>query len=542
MNRRLLSALVCFVLCALPLGLWAQAAPAGITITTPQSGAVVSPSTVSVTGTGTGLPDNAIVVRALDAEGTVLGEQPTAVDAAEAGGAGAWEATLSISVVPGTTGTIVALSSNPEDGAVIASAEVPVTFGEGAPQPTAEPTEEPVPTPEPSEEPIEPTEEPTEEPIEPTEEPTEEPIEPTEEPTEEPIEPTEEPTEEPIEPTEEPTEEPIEPTEEPTEEPIEPTEEPTEEPIEPTEEPTEEPIEPTEEPTEEPIEPTEEPTEEPIEPTEVPTEEPIPTSVPTEEPTQEPEPAEIVIEIPIQDELVSPVEIVVAGEGQGLPENNVVVHALDAEGNILDESATIVDADLGARGEWRTTLRPDAAPGTVGKIVAFSGSPKDGAVIAVDDVDVRYGPAGGATPTATPTAEAASIRIIAPRDDAIINADTGFVVAGTSRNLFENNVVVEVRDADGRRLTRSAMTAEPNGDWTIVLYPGPTDGDVTVRAFSPSPADGGADIEDIVKIRLVTAVRPTPAPRFADHQEPGRRASGRCNDWFYGLRIFSGAF
>ena len=92
-------------------------------------------------------------------------------------------------------------------------------------------------------------------------------------------------------------------------------------------------------------------------------------------------------------EVVSPREVVVVGKGTALPENNVVVQALDRNGRVLDEQAAIVDAELGGTGEWRAILRPNAAPGTCRPIYAYSTSPADGRILADAAVFVTYGQA-----------------------------------------------------------------------------------------------------------------------------------------------------
>jgi len=108
------------------------AASVFITIEAPQSGAILDiGQPVRVSGQGGGLPEGNVVVQALDQNGNVLAEQPTIVDAPDAGtgGQGPWAVELNIDVEPGTPGQIYAFSPSPADGSMMAEAAVNVTFG-----------------------------------------------------------------------------------------------------------------------------------------------------------------------------------------------------------------------------------------------------------------------------------------------------------------------------------------------------------------------------------------------------------------------------
>ena len=227
---------------------------------------------------------------------------------------------------------------------------------------------------------------------------------------------------------------------------------------------------------------------------------------------QEPQPADISINIPLDGEEVSPVEVVVVGTGRSLPENNVVVQALDSRGRVLDEEATTVAADLGAEGEWRVTLAPGVNPGTNGRIYAFSTSPADGSIVAEDAVDVRYGRVN-----AEPR-----LSIGSPGNGATINTDSGFGVSGTGANLPEGNVVVEVRDSEGRRVAQRATTVDGNGNWSVNLYTGPLEGPGRIIAFSPSPADNSRMVEDRIDVNFVTnTTRPIPPSIVIERPQNG---------------------
>jgi len=110
-----------------------QPAEAFITISEPIDGAIVNvPNAVPVAGMAGGLFEGTLVVQALDKDGNVLAEQPTTVQAPDAGtgGQGPWQVELVVPVKPGTPGSFYAFSTSPQDGSIVASASVSVVYGE----------------------------------------------------------------------------------------------------------------------------------------------------------------------------------------------------------------------------------------------------------------------------------------------------------------------------------------------------------------------------------------------------------------------------
>jgi LysM repeat protein len=107
-----------------------------ITITTPAPGALLPP-TFTVSGTGGGLFEGALVVQARNGAGQVLAQQPATLQGADvgAGGQGTYSVQLAVNVSQNTAGTIVAFATSPKDGSVVATASVPVTFTPGTSQP-----------------------------------------------------------------------------------------------------------------------------------------------------------------------------------------------------------------------------------------------------------------------------------------------------------------------------------------------------------------------------------------------------------------------
>jgi len=105
-----------------------------IEISEPLGATVLNESTFTVSGSGGGLFEGTVVVQALDAGGNVLAEQPTTINAPNAGlgEAGPWSVQLSVASEPGTIGKIYAFSPSPADGSIMAASSVNVTYGEGA--------------------------------------------------------------------------------------------------------------------------------------------------------------------------------------------------------------------------------------------------------------------------------------------------------------------------------------------------------------------------------------------------------------------------
>ena len=222
-------------------------------------------------------------------------------------------------------------------------------------------------------------------------------------------------------------------------------------------------------------------------------------------PTQAPPGAMIVISEPDQGQVLDidkPVEV--QGKGIGLPEGNVVVEALDWQGNLLAQQPTTLkgrDVGIGAEGTWSTELTIDVEPGTAGKIRAYSSSPKDGSVMAEDVVDVSMG--------RTATVES-YIQIDEPAQGQVLDIDKPVSVRGSGAGLPEGNVVVEALDREGNVLDQQPTILQGRdvgtggeGTWstelTIETEPG-TAGEI--RAFSPSPKDESLIAEDRVEVSL----------------------------------------
>lgn len=86
--------------------------------------------------------------------------------------------------------------------------------------------------------------------------------------------------------------------------------------------------------------------------------------------------------------------VVISGMGRGLFEGNVVVEAVDRTGNVMAQQATLLQSDeagTGGEGLWSVSLVINSAAGNSGMIRAFSDSPVDGSIVAMDYIFVTFG-------------------------------------------------------------------------------------------------------------------------------------------------------
>ena len=230
---------------------------------------------------------------------------------------------------------------------------------------------------------------------------------------------------------------------------------------------------------------------------------PAPTPQPTPQPTPAPAEASIRVTDPNRGEVLDISRpVTVRGTGANLYEGNVVVQAVDGQGNVLDEKPTTLKGrDVGSGGErsWSVDLNIQVEPGTAGKIFAFSSSPKDGSIVASDQVEVTFGK--------SPAVDS-FIKIDEPVNGAVLDVEMPITISGSGGGLFEGNVVVRVLDAGGNVLAEQAATLQGEdvgvggpGTWSMQLRvdvePG-TPG--KIYAFSPSPKDGSIMASDEVDV------------------------------------------
>ncbi|HSR31054.1 MAG TPA: Gmad2 immunoglobulin-like domain-containing protein [Anaerolineae bacterium] len=209
------------------------------------------------------------------------------------------------------------------------------------------------------------------------------------------------------------------------------------------------------------------------------------------------------IDEPTQGALLDIIRAVgVRGSGAGLPEGNVVVEALDAQGNVLAQVPTTLqgpDVGTGGEGGWSTELTIEVEPGTAGRIRAFSPSPLDGSIIAEDSVEVSLGQ--------TPAVEV-YLKIDSPAQGTTLEVSKPVEVRGTGAGLPEGNIVVVAVDQDGEVLAEQPTTLQgPDvgaggpGTWSAELAV-PASGQVPgyIAAFSASPKQRDLIASDHVQV------------------------------------------
>lgn len=182
------------------------------------------------------------------------------------------------------------------------------------------------------------------------------------------------------------------------------------------------------------------------------------------------------------------------GTATAVHEGVVTVRALGAADAVLAEVSTTAEgAALGGTGDWEASLAVSVAAGTIGKIVAFSTSADDGSVVAQATVSVIYG-----------ESPMRAIRITGPAAGTLVGTLNGIAVTGTSLNIPEGKVVVQVRDAANNVLAQQTVTssaAQGEGTWQAalgVILPANTAGNI--YALATSPADGSVLAFDQVNV------------------------------------------
>ncbi len=150
--------------------------------------------------------------------------------------------------------------------------------------------------------------------------------------------------------------------------------------------------------------------------------------------------------------------ITISGTGQGLFENNVVIQALDGDGEVLAEMPTTMSTEeIGGAGEWSTELSVPVEADVFGQLVAFSPSPADGeGVLAQDQAYVTFRPDGSLV----------YLLITDPPRGAFRPDDSFIRVSGTGQAGVDENVLFLIETETGRDMLNE-MTTLANGTWVI---------------------------------------------------------------------------
>ncbi|HLV36135.1 MAG TPA: Gmad2 immunoglobulin-like domain-containing protein [Spirillospora sp.] len=188
---------------------------------------------------------------------------------------------------------------------------------------------------------------------------------------------------------------------------------------------------------------------------------------------------------------------VVNGQATNIAEGRVKVQARDDAGGVLAEQEVIAaGADTGT-GNWEATLAVNVAAGTTGNIRAFSEASGAEAVI-----NVSFG---------TIPADV-DITITFPANGATVTTATGITVTGTTRNIGDGRVIVQVRDGNNRVLAERQVQTSPTqgeGTWQALLsayFTANTSGSIV--AYTPGVGDGGQFLTDTVFVTFLANCAP----------------------------------
>ncbi|MEO8397237.1 MAG: Gmad2 immunoglobulin-like domain-containing protein, partial [Chloroflexota bacterium] len=193
--------------------------------------------------------------------------------------------------------------------------------------------------------------------------------------------------------------------------------------------------------------------------------------------------------------------ISIAGRGGALFEGNVVVRALDNLGNVLAETSTIINspnAGTGGEGNWQANLQINVAKGTRGSIVALSTSAQDGSIVAFASVYVTYG---------DPSDTDNFVKINAPLPGTVVDPSQTLMIAGTADRRNGNTVKVQIVDDQGHVLVEQPRNLNPaeQGDFgvwqmLIELKSMPAGTHLRINALTTSHFDGTTLATDSVDI------------------------------------------
>lgn len=202
--------------------------------------------------------------------------------------------------------------------------------------------------------------------------------------------------------------------------------------------------------------------------------------------------------------VTSPIQV--SGVSDPTFEQNLVVRVLRADGSLVAEAPTTIQADAGQRGPFALDLPVSLTTEQNLFIQVFAESPRDGGVTHLSSVGVTFTPTGPEDIiNRAPYPE--QIAIFQPQTGATLTGGTvhvaGFGLAG-----FEQTLLVQVFDEDGEVVgSQPVMVAAPD-----LGEPGPFQADIayTVSAAGPgrvvvrdiSPAFGGDAHLSSVEVNL----------------------------------------
>jgi uncharacterized lipoprotein YbaY len=190
-------------------------------------------------------------------------------------------------------------------------------------------------------------------------------------------------------------------------------------------------------------------------------------------------------------------QVTVSGQARGLTEGNLVVQAIDINGQLLALlPATVQSAEAGGEGAWEVTL-PVLWVGR-GRLVAQATDPATGNLVASAAIDVIFG---------DPRSQPNYVLITHPLPNTLLRSgrELGAVV-GYAGGIAGDLIYLVGQDAaDHLRFVLPVAVDPVSGLWSIVL---PTDfalredGEFTLRAVANQPAGGEILAADQISVRV----------------------------------------
>ena len=217
-----------------------------------------------------------------------------------------------------------------------------------------------------------------------------------------------------------------------------------------------------------------------------------------------PEESIMILEPAPGSRVTSPIHV--SGVADPTFEQNLVVRVLTADGTLVTQAPTTIQADIGQRGPFALDLPTTLASEQNIFIQVFADSPRDGGITHLSSVGVIFTPTGP---------ENILTRDPYPEQISIIQPQTGDTVSGGSVHVsgfglasFEQTLLVEVLDENGDVIcSEPVMVAAPD-----LGEPGPFEADIdyTLSEAGPgrivvrdvSPAFGGTTHLSSVEVSL----------------------------------------
>lgn len=176
-----------------------------------------------------------------------------------------------------------------------------------------------------------------------------------------------------------------------------------------------------------------------------------PVPPPGEQPPVE---AILILEPGVASQVVSLVHV--AGLADPTFEQNLVVEIIGDGGTVLARATATIAADVGQRGPFGADVEFTVGADQPGRIVVYSASARDGGTVHLASVEVTLLAAGPPT-IQRPGPHPEEREIVEPVPSAAISGGTVHV-AGRSGPTFEQDLIIEIHDADGSVVGSSPTT------------------------------------------------------------------------------------